>query len=300
MTDFPRPKRIDSHHHFWDPSRREYSWLTDPRIARAFGPADLRPHLAANRIDGTILVQTVSEIEETREFLATAAETDFVSGVVGWVDLSDPWMGGMLAELRAGDHGEYLAGIRHQVHDEQDPDWLLRETVQANLHNIADIGLVYDLLVRTRELPAAITVARDFPHLRFVIDHIAKPPIASGDITDWSALMREFAGLEHVACKLSGMVTEADQEHGKPDDLTPYVATVYEIFGPERLMFGSDWPVCLLAAEYEHVIETLRTVLDDLGVLDDAAEAAIFGGTAIHWYRLDDLLPDPGMMTRQR
>jgi L-fuconolactonase len=297
VTDFPRPKRIDSHHHFWDPARREYPWLTDAAIAHPFGPDDLRPHLEANRIDGTVLVQTVSDIEETQEFLAIAAETDFVSGVVGWVDLTNPQMPGSLADLRAGEHGSYLVGIRHQVHDEEEPDWLLQERVQTSFQAIADARLVYDLLVRMRELPAAITVARDFPHLRFVIDHIAKPPIASGEIAEWSVLMHEFADLENVACKLSGMVTEADPAGWRPDDLKPYVATVYEIFGPNRLMFGSDWPVCLRAASYDRVIEAVRTVLEDLGVLDDASEAAIFGNTAIHWYRLDDLHPLFGVTT---
>ncbi len=297
MTDFPPPKRIDSHHHFWDPSRRSYPWLTDPAIARPFGPEDLRPHLEANRIDGTILVQTVPDIEETREFLAIAEETDFVSGVVGWVDLADPQMHGTLTELRSSEHGSYLVGIRHQVHDEEDPDWLLQETVQINLQAIADAGLVYDLLVRPRELPNAITVARDFPHLRFVVDHIAKPPIASGEIAEWSALMHEFIDLENVACKLSGMVTEANPDTWTPDDLKPYVSTVYEIFGRDRLMFGSDWPVCQLAASYDQVVKALRTVLTDLGVFDDITEAAIFGNTAIHWYRLDDLHPLMGVTT---
>lgn len=297
MTEYPRPKRIDSHHHFWDPSRRDYPWLTDSTIARAFGPDDLRPLLEANRIDGTILVQTVSGIEETREFLATAAATDFVSGVIGWVDLADPWMPNALADLHASGHGRYLVGIRHQIHDEEDSAWVLGDTVQANLQAIADAGLVYDLLVRKRELPAAITVARDFPHLRFVIDHIAKPAIASGGFAEWSALMHEFAGLENVACKLSGMVTEADPASWTPDDLKPYVATVCEIFGRDRLMFGSDWPVCLLAADYDRVIEALQTVLSDLGVLDDITEAAIFGNTAIHWYRLDDRHPLLGVTT---
>jgi L-fuconolactonase len=297
LSDFPSPKRIDSHHHVWNPSQRDYPWLTDSRIRRPFGPEQLRPHLEANRIDGTILVQTVSDLDETREFLALAAGTDFVSGVVGWLNMTDPWMPNTLAELVDGEHGEYLVGVRHQVHDEDDPDWLLQEPVQGNLQALADAGLVYDLLVRTRELPAAITVARDFPHLRFVIDHLAKPPIATGEIAEWSALMHEFAPLVHVACKLSGMVTEADPERWTPDDLRPYVETVYEIFGRDRLMFGSDWPVCLLAASYDEVVAALHTVLTDLGVLDDVTEAAIFGNTAIHWYRLDDRHPLLGVTT---
>ncbi|HYI25827.1 MAG TPA: amidohydrolase family protein [Thermomicrobiales bacterium] len=286
MTDSQQPRRIDSHFHFWDPATRDYPWMP-PDLKRAYGPADLRPLLAANGFDAAILVQTVSEVEETREFLQIAADNDIVAGVVGWVDLIDPQMPSTLDDIVHGENGKYLVGLRHQVHDEDDPDWLLQETVQRNLEAIAGHGIVYDLLVRTRELPSAITVARDFPHLRFVVDHIAKPPIASGEIDDWAALMREFAALGNVACKLSGMVTEADPAGWTPEDLTPYVATVVEIFGPERLMFGSDWPVCTLAASYDQVVAAARTVLTDLGVLDEAAEATIFGDTATHWYNLN-------------
>ncbi len=293
MTPYATTRRIDSHHHFWDPATREYPWLTDPALQRAFGPADLEPLLRANGIDATILVQTVPDIDETREFLEIAGTTPFVAGVVGWLDLTDPHMIGTMTALRDGEHGHHLVGVRHQVHDEADPDWLLADTVQSNLNGLAHAGLVYDLLVRPRELPAAITTTRDFPHLRFVIDHLAKPPIASGEIAEWSALMHEFAGLEHVACKLSGLVTEADPETWTAHDLTPYVATALEIFGPDRLMFGSDWPVCLPAAGYDRVTDTLRTVLDELGVLTAEADAAIFGLTAIRVYRLDDLLPSP-------
>jgi L-fuconolactonase len=210
-----------------------------------------------------------------------------VAGVVGWVDMTDHQAAGLLNELRAGENGNYLVGIRHQVHDEEDEDWLLQESVQANLEALAIHGLVYDLLVKTRELPAAITTARDFPHLRFVVDHIAKPPIASGQIDEWSTLMHEFAGHEHVACKLSGLVTEANQDSWTVEDLKPYVSTVYEIFGPDRLMFGSDWPVCTLAASYDQVVDALRETLTSLGVLDEVTDAAIFGATAIHWYSLD-------------
>ncbi len=283
MTESPR--RIDSHFHFWNPATRDYPWMP-PELKRAYGPDDLRPLLAANGFDAAVLVQTVSDVAETREFLEVAAEHDIVAGVVGWVDLTDSQMPSTLDDIVNSETGAYLKGIRHQVHDEIDPDWLMQETVQRNLEAIAGHGLVYDLLVRTRELPAGISVARDFPHLRFVVDHIAKPPIASGEIEEWAALMREFAALENVACKLSGMVTEADMANWTPDDLMPYVATVVEIFGPDRLMFGSDWPVCTLAASYGQVVSAARTVLDDLGVLDEAADAAIFGGTASHWYSL--------------
>jgi len=284
---------IDSHQHFWDPARRSYPWLTDPRIAKPFGPEDLRPLLAENGVDATVLVQTVSDLEETQEFLALAAETDFVAGVVGWVDLTDPGIATTLAELKESEHGQYLVGVRHQVHDEEDENWLLREDVQHGLNAVAEAGLVYDLLVRPRELPAAVTVTQDFPHLRFVIDHLGKPPIASGDIESWSALMHEFADLEHVACKLSGMVTEADSERWTVDDLRPYVREAVDIFGPSRLMFGSDWPVSLLAADYGTVLRTARETLEGLEIHGADAEASIFGGTAQHWYGLS--LPAQGV-----
>ena len=277
--------RIDSHQHFWNPESREYPWMPE-QLKQLFGPEDLSPLLERNGFQRCILVQTVGDVQETREFLDIAGEHDFVAGVVGWVDLLDPSTPQTLEELRRGPNGHYLVGIRHQVHDEEDPDWLLREPVQSNFDAIASHNLVYDLLVRTKELPSAITVARDFPHVQFVVDHIAKPPIASGETEPWASLMREFAGLPNVACKLSGMVTEADPENWSVTDLVPYVSTVVEIFGPERLMLGSDWPVCTLVASYDDVVTATRTALNQLGVLDDASSAAIFGGTAAHWYSL--------------
>ena len=280
--------RVDSHHHVWNPAARDYPWLAglDP-INRPFTAGDLKPLLDANRIDGTVLVQTVSDLDETRELLKLASETPFILGVVGWADLEKQDLAADLEMLRDAEGGDYLVGIRHQVHDEEDPDWLLRENVQLGLEMIAEFNLAYDLLVRPRELPAAVTVARDFPHLNVVVDHIGKPPIWSGELEPWSELMHEFAGLENVACKLSGMVTEANREGWTPEDLVPYVRTVVEIFGPDRLMFGSDWPVSLLAASYDDVITITRTVLSDLEVLTPEAERAIFGETAIRWYGLD-------------
>ena len=288
MSFQPTPYRIDSHHHVWDPARRDYPWLNglDP-INRPFTVDDLKPLLDANGIHGSVLVQTVSDLSETSELLKIAEETPFILGVVGWADLQELDLTGILQELREGEGGKLLVGIRHQVHDEEDPDWLLAEEVQRGLEAVAKAELVYDLLVHTRELPAAITVARDFPHLRFVIDHLAKPPIASGEMEPWLELMHEFAGLENVACKLSGMLTEASREGSTTEELQPYVRAVVEIFGPDRLMFGSDWPVCLLAGSYDEVVSTTRKVLDELEVLTPEAELAIFGGTAINWYDLD-------------
>lgn len=294
MTDSSRsqprsqPLVIDSHHHLWDTSRRTFEWLANlPQINKPFLPEDMRPLLKAAGVDATVLVQTITDLDETREFLQFAANTDFIAGVVGWADLTAPDIDVILEDLKRGPNGQYLVGIRHLVHDEDNPDWLLREDVQHGLDALANAGLVFDVLVRPRELPSAITIARDFPHLKMVIDHIAKPPIASGELEPWASQMREFAALEHVACKLSGMVTEADHEHWTPEDLKPFVSTVVEIFGPDRLMYGSDWPVCLLAASYTEVIGALRTVLTELDVLTPDSEAAIFGNTAIRWYGLD-------------
>jgi L-fuconolactonase len=279
---------VDAHHHFWDPSRREYTWMGDElaSIRRPFGPEDLRPLLTANHVDRTIVVQTISSVVETREFLATAASTDFISGVVGWVDLTDPTLGSTLAELRSGPSGNHLVGIRHQVHDEADGGWLLHDEVLRGLRAVAEANLVYDLLVRTRELPTAHEVARRFPDMRFVIDHIGKPHISAGrQDHDWEQAMAPFAALPNVTCKLSGMVTEASWTGWTPDDIAPYVHRVLDWFSPERCMFGSDWPVCLLAASYERVIDALRFALSELNP-DEIA--GVLGGNAIRVYRLDN------------
>ena len=276
---------VDAHHHFWDPSVADYPWLTDElaSIRRPFGPGDLEPLLRTSGVDATILVQTRSSLEETVDFLATAEATPFVRGVVGWVELTDPAVADTIAAVRARPGGQLLAGIRHQAHDEPDPEWLLRDDVVRSIAAVGRAGLVYDLLVRPRELPAALVLARRLPDVRFVIDHIAKPPIATHTLEPWSSLMNPFAELPNVACKVSGMVTEADWATWTRDDLRPYVDRVLEVFGPERLLFGSDWPVCLLAATYDQVLAAARETLDGLG---KSELAAVFGGTATAFYRL--------------
>jgi len=278
---------VDSHHHFWDPSRRDYPWMGEELapIRRPFGPADLAPLLATEGVDRTVLVQTISSLDETREFLATAVGIDFVAGVVGWVDMTEPSVGDILAELRDGAGGKFLAGIRHQVHDEADPRWLLRADVRRGIEAVGDQGLVYDLLVKTRELPAAVELASSLPGQTFVVDHIAKPRIAAGPRDkDWERAMAPLAGCANVYCKLSGMVTEARWTDWTPDDLRPYVSRVLEWFRPERCMFGSDWPVCLMAADYRRVIAALRDALKDL---DPTAINEVFGDNAMRVYRLE-------------
>jgi L-fucono-1,5-lactonase len=277
---------IDAHHHFWDTTRRAYPWMGDDLaiIRRTFSPDDLQPLLKANAVAGTILVQTCSDVEETREFLGIAAAHPFVLGVVGWADLTDLSVADTIAALLAAPGGDKLVGIRHQVHDEPDPDWLLRPDVLRGLRHVADTGLVFDLLVRTRELPAAVRVTRDVPNLRFVLDHLAKPPLQSTDLTAWSSLLRELAESDNVvAAKLSGLVTEADWRHWTIADLQPAVDVALEAFGPARLMFGSDWPVCLVAASYDRVHQTARELTAQLS---DSEKSRVFHSNAVASYRL--------------
>jgi L-fuconolactonase len=277
---------VDAHHHLWDPARFDYPWLTDDlaTIRRRFGPEDLAPLVERAGVDRTVLVQTISSLDETREFLATAAATDYIAGVVGWVDLTDVAVGDTIAALAAGEGGSRLVGIRHQVHDEPDPDWLLRSDVSRGIAAVGAGGLAYDLLVRPRELPAALATARAHPDVSFVIDHLAKPPIKSGELEPWLSLLRPFGTLDNVTCKLSGLVTEADWGSWRPEDLEPFVDAAIEIFGPDRLMFGSDWPVCLLAATYDEVVEAARAAT--AGLSGDEHDQ-VFGETARRVYGID-------------
>ena len=268
---------IDAHHHFWDPTRREYPWMGDElaAIRKPFGPGELRPLLEDNGVDRTILVQTVSALEETREFLETAAAVDFIGGVVGWVDLASPDVEATLASLVS----DLLVGIRHQVHDEPDPRWLLRDDVQRGIAAVGEAGLVYDLLVRSRELPAALETVRRQKDTSFVIDHAAKPRIAGGSWDgEWEERLAPFSDEPNVFCKLSGLVTEARWKSWTVEDLEPYVRRVVGWFGPERCMFGSDWPVCLLAASYDQVFDAIQQIVG----LDEQ----IFGEAARRVYGL--------------
>lgn len=278
---------IDSHHHFWDPrSGGDYAWLSGPfePINRVFEPADLRPSLEANAVSGTVLVQTWNDLGETWDFIRTAAEMDFVAGVVGWVDLTDPDVGHTLAELKASPNGKWLVGVRHLIQTESDPNWLLRNDVLHGLRAVETAGLVYDLVPNLPQLPSCVRTVEAFPDMRFVLDHISKPNIRDREFDDWSRLMHGFrAERDHVWCKLSGMVTEADWQNWTPEDLKPYVSEVLDIFGTDRCMFGTDWPVCLVAGSYDRVVGALRECLKDLseGELDK-----IFGANAIEAYRL--------------
>jgi L-fuconolactonase len=274
---------IDAHHHLWDLDRAEYPWMADDALApirRTFTIDDLQAELDANAVDATVVVQARSDTAETADLLRIGGP---IAGVVGWVDLTAPDVADTIAGLQQGPGGGRLVGIRHQVHDEDDPEWLLRDDVHDGLIAARNAGLTYDLLVREAQLPAARAVAEEIPDLRFVIDHLAKPRIAEGEIEEWSRLLAPFAALPNVSCKVSGMVTEADWHAWSAADLRPYVDAVLGWFGPARLMFGSDWPVCLLAAPYAEVVGTAWALLDDLS---GAEQAAAFGGTATDVYGL--------------
>jgi L-fuconolactonase len=277
---------IDGHQHFWDPARADYPWMAAEELApirRAFGPADLAPLLNENGIDASILVQCRSSVEETEEFLRIAAATPFVIGVVGWADLSDDALGATLDRLRGLPGGKKLVGIRHQVHDEPDPDWLLREDVQRGLTAVFARDLAYDLLVRTRELPAAIATAQAFPQARFALDHAAKPPIADGWSSEWADRLAALAACGNVWCKISGLATEAKWDDWDAARLLPFVEHAAKCFGEDRLIFGSDWPVCLLAGSYGEIKGALDQCLTKLG--PHVREKAI-GANAQQAYRL--------------
>jgi L-fuconolactonase len=282
------PRRIDAHHHLWDLSRRPQPWMDGPwadPIARTVTPADLVPHLDAHGIDATVVVQASSSYDETRELLALAGASGRIAGVVGWADLTDPGLPGVLAALAACPGGDRLVGLRHQVQDEADPDWLGRADVRRGLAAAAAAGLVYDLLVTPRELPAAITAVRELPGVRFVLDHAAKPPVAHGEREPWAGRLAELAALPNADCKLSGLVTEADWAGWKPEQLLPYARHVLDVFGPERVLFGSDWPVCELAATYAEVVTLAERATAGL---TEGERASVFGANAARAYGLGD------------
>ncbi|MEV6416235.1 amidohydrolase family protein [Kribbella sp. NPDC051718] len=277
--------RVDAHHHIWDLSVREQTWMVGPEldpVRRNYSIDDLAPLAAEAGVTSTVLVQTVGVAAETPEFLKVAASNDLVAGVVGWVDLTAADVADALAELKQRPDGEWLKGIRHQVHDEPDERWLCRDDVRAGLTAVADAGLVYDLLTKTPHLPAALKTVRALPQLSFVVDHISKPVIG-GDLEPWACGIRALAAEPNVTCKLSGMVTEASWTDWKVSDLQPYVDVVLDAFGPDRVMFGSDWPVCILAASYAEVVQAAE---DLTSTLTTTERNAIFGATARRTYNL--------------
>ena len=253
-------------------------------IRKVFGAGEFRSALKSAAVSKSIVVQTWSSFEETERFLILAQETDFLIGVVGWVDLTSQKVGKCLDDLMSRPEGKWLVGVRHQVHDEPDSNWLMRHDVLSGLQQVEQRGLTYDLLVRPRELPASIKVAERFPTLRLVVDHIGKPEIGKDGFDTWFAALQPLAEhRSHVWIKLSGMVTEADWNSWKPDQIRPYIEAVIKIFGPDRCMLGSDWPVCLLATTYQQTINLVRDVISELS---NEKQDAILWKSAASAYRL--------------
>lgn len=275
---------IDAHHHVWDLAVRDQGWIAGPEMAairRSFSVADLRPLAREAGVTATVLVQTVTDPAETPELLAVAAADPLVAGVVGWTDLTAPGVAGALARLAALPGGAHLAGIRHQVQSEPDPDWLTRPAVLRGLRAVAGAGLRYDLVIRPHQLPAAAAAADAVPGLAFVLDHAGKPDVC-GDLGPWEAGLRALAARPNVTCKLSGLVTEAPP--GTPPGAFGRVAdVVLDAFGAARVMVGSDWPVCLLRGSYGSVLDLARTLTAGLGAPE---RAAVLGGTAARVYGL--------------
>jgi L-fuconolactonase len=301
------PVMIDAHHHLWDLAAREYRWLmgaqtwaTDDELARlrrSFTLAGLLPLAAAAGVTGTVVIQTAAEPWETPDLLALAAGRDpyaprdqacgpggggLLAGVVGWTDLTSPAVADAVAELRALPGGEFLSGIRHPVLSEADPGWLAQPAVLHGLRALAAAGLSFDIVALPHQLPAAVTAARSVPELSFVLDHLGGPPAGSGQEGQngpWAAAIRGLAALPNLTCKLSGAHTSP----ARAGDLRPYYETVLAAFGPDRLMFGSDWPVSTLAATYGQVCDLYR---DLTAQLSTAEQDAIFDRTARRVYRL--------------
>jgi L-fuconolactonase len=277
---------IDAHHHVWDLKVRPQGWITGEELAplnRSFAVADLEPEARAAGVTATVVVQTATVPEETPELLALAAEGGVVAGVVGWTDLTAPDVADALARLRELPGGDRLVGIRHQVQEEPDPHWLLRPDVRRGLLAVASAGLAYDLVVKPHQLPAAVAAAAGLTGLTFVLDHLGKPPIATGTRDPWADDLRQFAALPNTVCKLSGLLTEAVPGSWRIDDLQPYVETALKAFGPTRLLFGSDWPVSTLEAGYSEVVRITDRLTDSLSPVE---KDALFRLNATRVYNL--------------
>ena len=274
--------KIDAHHHFWRYTKAEYGWIDDAMqvIRRDFLPADLVATLKPHKIDGVVSVQARQTLEETRWLLTLAQENSFIRGVVGWVPLAEAGVGGVLDELIGNPK---FKGVRHVVQGEADPKFLEGAAFNAGLREMTARGLVYDLLIFARQLPASIAFVDRHPQQVFVLDHIAKPVVQGLPDPTWARNIRELARRENVYCKFSGVVTEVPGWQWTPELLRPYFDVVMEAFGPARLMFGSDWPVCLVAGEYARWIGFVDQCVAPLPADN---RSRVLGGTAIEAYKL--------------
>jgi L-fuconolactonase len=276
-------ERIDAHHHLWRYTEREYGWIDETMAAlqRNFLPDDLMREIAAAGIDGTVVVQARQTMEETRWLLEQADKCAAIRGVVGWAPIAGEDFPEVMEEF---ENRPKLKGLRHVIQGEKDENYILRADFNSGIRAMQRSGLVYDILIYERHLPQTIEFVDEYPEQVFVLDHVAKPMIAAGKMEPWAERMRELGERENVWCKVSGMVTEADWAGWSVDQLRPYLDAVVEAFGVERLMVGSDWPVCLVASEYGRWFEVLRKYFAGFS---EAERDAVFGGTAVEVYGLE-------------
>ena len=274
--------RIDAHQHFWVYDQSEYAWIDDSMalLRRDFLPNDLEIELGRKGFQGSVAVQARQTLEETRWLLELATDASFILGVVGWVDLRSS---NIRSQLEAFGGNPKLVGIRHIVQGEPNDRFLLQPEFLRGISLLEEFDLAYDLLIYPKHLPVAAEFVRRFPRQRFVLDHLAKPPIKSGSLRPWERGMRELGTLPNVFCKLSGLVTEADWQNWKPEHIAPYMDVAFETFGPRRLMIGSDWPVCTLAASYTRAIDLVESYLSQHAT--EVQEAAL-GGNAQQFWKL--------------
>jgi L-fuconolactonase len=273
---------IDAHQHFWVYDPREFDWIDESMavLRRDFLAAGLKPELDRAGFQGCVAVQARQTLEETRWLLDLAASSPFILGVVGWVDLRSQ---DIQSQLQALAGNPKLVGVRHVVQGEPDDRFLLRPEFLRGISALEEFDLAYDILIYTKHLPVAAEFVRQFPRQRFVLDHLAKPPIKSGSLHPWADGIRELASFPNVFCKLSGMVTEADWRRWKPEDMVPYLDVAFECFGSERLMIGSDWPVCIVAASYSGAMDVVK---DYLARFPAQVQEAVLGENAQRFWRL--------------
>jgi L-fuconolactonase len=274
--------RVDTHQHFWRYTADEHGWIDDSMscLRRDFLPEHLEPELKRAGFDGSIVVQVRQTLEETRWLLDLAASSQFTLGVIGWVDLRASDVEAQLARFAGNPK---LLGVRHIVQSEPDERFLLQPEFLRGISALAEFDLTYDLLIHPRHLPVAAEFVRRFPHQRFVLDHLAKPFIKSGTLQPWDADIRKLAQFPNVFCKLSGLVTEADWKAWRPEHFAPYLDVAFECFGPDRLMIGSDWPVCTVAASYT---QTMEVVVNYLAKYPAEVREAALGESASRFWKL--------------
>jgi L-fuconolactonase len=275
--------RIDAHQHFWRYNSEEYGWIdvSMSSLRRDFLPQDLKIELDSAGFDGSIAVQARQTLEETRWLLKLAETSPFILGIVGWIDLRSRDVRSQLAEFAA--NPKFL-GVRHIVQSEPDDRFLLQPEFLRGVSNLEEFDLTYDILMYPRHLPIATEFVKHFPRQPFVLDHLAKPLIKSATMEPWRSHLRELAKQPNVFCKLSGLVTEADWKNWNPSHIAPYIDAAFECFGPERLMIGSDWPVCTVAGSFA---QTMDLVIEYLSRFPEHVRDAVLGGNAERFWRLD-------------